>query len=327
MVKTVVSDLKVLRKCGEFLQTLDVRHTPVTTLDDAGTCLKLRTLDVGNTQISDLNPMAQCLQLENLFVDHSDVASIDCFDDHTSLQLIRSDLSKMPRGDVTTWLVKAKTRYEAVGKDDKLCTIGVGRTRLLFFAAALGDLETMKQLLADGADVNERAGPRFQKGNMKIYQDVFRRKTKFFDCTAPDEKDRPTALHYAVVCGQEEMVALLVRNGAVPALRAKLGVRGIEGCTIRGREQDDLSLNCSDLSDAGVKEAMFREAYRLVDQKIVDARTYTLNKDERIRMILNDPDVIDRADEEFKMFPYPLTRTKAQPMIFAVDFKRNMPKP
>lgn len=326
LVKTAIDDLKVLRECGDNLLTLDVRHTPLLTLEDAAGCCKLRTLDVGNTSISDLTPMRECLDIENLLVDYSDVESIDCFDDHTSLRLIRNDLSKLSKSDVTDWLMKAKARYEAADKGEELCKVGPGRTRLIFFAAALGDLDTMTDLLDEGADVNERAGPRFQKGNMKLYMDVLRGRTKFFDCTAPAEADRPTPLHYAVAAGQEEMVALLVRRGALPSNRAKLGVRGIEGCTLRAREQDDLSLNCTELCDAGVKEAIFREAYRLVDQKVLDARTYTMNKSSRLLEIMKDPSVLERAEEEFKQYPYPLTRTQQQPMTFPIDYKRSMPR-
>ena len=124
LVKTAIDDLKVLRECGDNLLTLDVRHTPLLTLEDAAGCCKLRTLDV---------------------------ESIDCFDDHTSLRLIRNDLSKLSKSDVTDWLMKAKARYEAADKGEELCKVGPGRTRLIFFAAALGDLDTMTDLLDEGA--------------------------------------------------------------------------------------------------------------------------------------------------------------------------------
>lgn len=325
MVRTKIDDLNVLKLCGDLLQTLDVRHTPLKTLKDASTCFKLRTLDVGNTEIDDLSPLIDCRQLEKIFIDHSNVDSIDCFDESTSLRLICSDLSNLPTVDVSDWLVVAKTRYEEAGKGNKLCRTGVGRSRLLFCAAAYGDLATMQELIDGGVDINERASPRFQSDNMKIYRDLLRTKTKFFDCTTPIESDRPTALHYAIMAGHEDMVALLVRKGALPSLRAKLGIRGIENCTLRAREQDDISLTCAELSSACVREAIFREVYRLVDQKVLDARTYTMAKDNRLRMILKDPEVLNRP-EEFEAYQYPLTRTLAQPMTFPINKNLAMPK-
>ena len=69
-----------------------------------------------------------------------------------------------------------------------------------------------------------------------------------------------------------------------------------------------------------------QEAYRLVDQKVLDARTYTMNKSSRLLEIMKDPSVLERAEEEFKQYPYPLTRTQQQPMTFPIDYKRSMPR-
>ena len=93
-----------------------------------------------------------------------------------------------------------------------------------------------EMLETDAQDVDERAPPQFAPRAMDVFASKCHHRTRFLLCDHDVPELRPTALHFAVLLGHEELIKALVQASArarerertrLPALSFSLSSLGV----------------------------------------------------------------------------------------------------
>ena len=71
-----------------------------------------------------------------------------------------------------------------------------------------------EMLETDAQDVDERAPPQFAPRAMDVFASKCHHRTRFLLCDHDVPELRPTALHFAVLLGHEELIKALVQASA-----------------------------------------------------------------------------------------------------------------
>lgn len=271
--------IEALAHCQQLLR-FTARYLDVDlSMQPLSNCPVLEHVDVSDSEITNLAPLEACTKLTDIYFEHAAVATLPDLSLLIELKRVRWDcsaLSPEDRAQLENLEFTART------------TALAGRSTTLWDAACTDDLTAIDHVLEGGTRVNCRAGPLFAATNHKMLSCLAKGLHTYFDLSAPRDA-RPTALHYAVLVGNEDAVAHLVSKGADPLCKVM-----VFPDIMKDGESSATPLSAFSLADLCLSRHMYRDVYKLREHRILHWKGLCQIKVRRITRLLESASTVRR---------------------------------